>query len=94
MVINIANKEWDDVPYNAGDCISDHSTWNDAVSYIKHKGSCSLGGGYTLYDDDDSSNIWWEFYENAIDIKEDRALYINNDDIISNKFTNIYKIRY
>ena len=75
----MADKDWDDVPYVDGDCVRDEPEWNDMVDYIKHSGSCADGGGYTLYDDDDSTTIWFEFYEHSIDINEDRAIYINDD---------------
>jgi len=51
-------KDWDDVPYGAADCVSGHVTWENMVDYIKHSGSCSDDGGFTLYDDDDSTTIW------------------------------------
>ena len=73
-------KDWDDVPYGAADCVSGHVTWENMVDYIKHSGSCSDDGGFTLYDDDDSTTIWFEFYENSIDFLEDRAIYINSDE--------------
>jgi hypothetical protein len=73
-------KDWDAIPFTAIDCVRDHNEWNDMVDYIKHSGSCANGDGYTLYDNDTSSNIWFEFYEHSIDFKEDRAIYINDDE--------------
>ena len=76
----MALKDWDDVPYGAADCVSGHVTWENMVDYIKHSGSCSDDGGFTLYDDDDSTTIWFEFYQHSIDFMEDRAIYINDDE--------------
>lgn len=39
------NKDWDNIPYVAGDCIRDTDEWNDMIDYVRHS-SCT---DFTIY---------------------------------------------
>ena len=51
----MTNKDWDDT-FTAGDCVSDHTTWNDMVATILHQ---NTSGTYksNIYINDDETYV-------------------------------------
>lgn len=80
----MANKNWDDIPYVAGDCVRDVTEWNNMVDYIRHS-SCT---DFTIYKTcpttTQTHKFTWEAGESIIEgganTGEDLAIRANSND--------------
>lgn len=81
----MALKDWDDIPYIAGDCVRDFNEWNDMVAYIRHS-TCT---DFTIYSTCPNTGQAFKFSQagalsqlyGGADTGDDLAIYANSYDL-------------